>query len=113
MATTRTDRLGPAARPVAVPDELDDISGPKATGVIELPFHIRWSEPSLAYDLDLQADRMRVYEQVLREGTIDDVRRYIDGTELVELFDRLVLPPVVRKTWKQWIARHRRIDSGC
>jgi len=113
MATTRTDRLGPAARPVAVPDELDAIGGLKATGVVELPFHIRWSEPSIAYDLNRRTDRIRVYEQVLREGTQEDVRHYIDGSELVELFDDLVLPPAVRKPWKEWIDRHRGVDSDC
>ena len=98
---------------MAVPDELDAIGGLKATGVVELPFHIRWSEPSLAYDLNRRTDRIRVYEQVLREGTQEDVRHYIDGSELVELFDDLVLPPAVRKPWKEWIDRHREIDSDC
>jgi hypothetical protein len=36
---------------VMVPDELDAIGGLKATAVVELPFHVRWSEPSFAYDL--------------------------------------------------------------
>lgn len=42
---------------------------PKAAGEVELPFHIRWSGPSISYDLNDRADRARVYEQVLREGT--------------------------------------------
>ena len=113
MATTRTERLGPASRPVAVPDELDPVGGSKATGLVELPFHIRWSEPSLVYNLDLRADMIRVYEQVLREGTLEDVQHYIDGTKLVELFDDLVLPTPVRKAWKDWIHRQQEIDSDC
>lgn len=113
MATTRTERLGPASRPVAVPDELDPVDGLKATGIVELPFHIRWSEPSVVYNLDLRADRVRVYEQVLREGTPEDVQHYVEGTTLVELFDDLVLPPSVRKAWKEWIDRHPGIDPDC
>ena len=42
---------------------------------------------------------MRVYEQVLREGTNEDVRYYIVIDELLDLFDDLVLPPAVRQAW--------------
>lgn len=108
MAHTRSPVLGPAARPVAVPDDFDDGRGPKAHGVIELPFHIRWSGPPIAYDLDDRADRIRVYEQVLREGTENDVRFYVDADELREVFDELVLPPPVRRAWKAWLRRHAR-----
>ena len=85
----------------------------KASGVVELPFHIRWSEPSVAYDLGHREDRMRVYEQVLREGTSDDVRYYVDPDELDELFDDLVLPRYVRRAWSDWIARRRAVESAC
>jgi len=50
------------------------------------------ADPSITYDLGQRADRIRVYEQVLREGTEDDVRFYVDVGELVELFEELVLP---------------------
>jgi len=105
MAQTRTRELGPAARPVAVPDDLDDPSRPKASGSVELPFHIRWSGPPISYDLGDRADRARVYEQVLREGTADDVRHYIDGALLRELWDELVLPSAVRRAWAGWFER--------
>ena len=82
MARTRTRQLGPAARPVAVPEDLGDPSLPRAHGRVELPRHIRWSGPPITYDLDDRADRARVYEQVLREGAEDDVRYYIDPDEL-------------------------------
>ena len=107
MAHTRTPELGPATRPVAVPDDLG--SATKATGRVELPIHIRWSGPAVTYDLDDRADRARVYEQVLREGTEDDVRFYVDVDGLLELWDELVLPPTVRQAWAGWIARHRRV----
>ncbi len=108
MAHTRTYDLGPAARPVAVPEDLDEPSVPKARGRIELPLHIRWSGPPLTYDLADRGDRARVYEQVLREGTEDDVRFYIDADQLRELWDELVLPPAVRRAWADWLQRHCR-----
>ncbi len=108
MASTRSSELGPAARPVAVPDDLDDPTLRKARGEVELPLHIRWSGPPITYDLDDRADRARVYEQVLREGTEDDVRFYVDGHQLRDLFYELVLPPPVRRAWAGWLRRHSR-----
>ncbi len=107
MAHTRTHELGPAARPVAVPEGLDEPSLPKASGRIELPPHIRWSGPPITYDLADRADQARVYEQVLREGTEEDVRFYVDADKLLELWDELVLPPPVRRAWAGWLRHHR------
>lgn len=39
------------------------------------------------------------YEIVLREGTPEDVLRYVDGVPLVELWNELVLPRDVRAAW--------------
>src|SRR5262245_38757127 len=99
MAKTRSAKLGPASRPVAVPDDLDEFASTRAGGVVELPFHVRWSGPAVRYDLDDRADRARVYEQVLREGTDDDVRQFIDPDELRALWADLVLPRPVRAAW--------------
>lgn len=63
----------------------------------------------MTYDLDDPADRALVYEQVLREGTKDDVRFYIDPDQLAEIFDELVLPAPVREAWSDWLDRHRRV----
>jgi len=108
MALTRTPELGPASRPVAVPANLEDPSHAKASGRVQLPLHIRWSGAGVTYDLDDPVDRSRVYEQVLREGTEDDVRFYVAADSLLELWDDLVLPPAVRQAWGPWIEEHRR-----
>ncbi len=113
MATSRTPNLGPATRPVAVPDDLDDLTVPKAHGRVELPFHVRWSGPPLTYDLSDRVDRARVYEQVLREGTDDDVRYYIDPDQLLELWNELVLPPPVRRAWADWFRQQRGVELAC
>ncbi len=77
---------------MAVPDDVADPVITKAAGRVELPLHVRWSGPSKVYDLGKRTDRLRVYEQVLREGNDDDVRRFIDVDELLALWDELVLP---------------------
>lgn len=107
MARTRSRELGPAARPVAVPADFDDPSLTRARGRIVLPLHIRWSGPPIAYDLGDRSDRARVYEQVLREGSEDDVRFYVDPDQLYELWDELVLPPRVRRAWADWVLDRR------
>ena len=106
MSRTRNPWIGPAARPVAIPEDIDDPSL-KASDVVELPFHVRWSDPSITYDLGQRADRIRVYEQVRREDTEDDIRFYIEVGELVELFGELVLPPKVRRAWADSSANSR------
>lgn len=113
MTRTRSAVLGPDARPVAVPIDVDSQDLVKASGVIELPFHVRWSEPRMFYDLGIRADCIRVYEQVLREGTEDDVRFFIDVDQLHELWGELVLPPSVRRAWASWFRSRRSVELEC
>ena len=113
MAATRTSELGPASRPVAIPTDMVDDSAPKASGIISLPARVRWSGPDKTYDLGKRSDLIRVYEQVLREGTDDDVRHFIEPDTLAELWDDLVLPPHVRTAWANWFQQHRSIRLSC
>lgn len=110
----RSRSLGPDARPVAVPDDVDAPCHPKATGRVRLPATVEWSgEAPLTYDLDNVRERRRVYEEVLREGGDDDVRRYIDVEVLLADWDALVVPPRVRRAWADWFRHHRGIDLAC
>lgn len=93
-------------RPPAIPDDLDDVSIVKATGVVELPLHVQWSGRR-SYDLSDRADRARVYEVVLREGTEDDVRAFVRLDDLEELWDEVLLPAHVRAAWERWLAARR------
>src|SRR5271163_1514396 len=113
MGRARSLTLGPAARPVAIPEEFDDRGTPKASGIVTLPSNVRWSDPLVAYDMAVRKDRIRVYEQVHREGTEADVLHFIDPDQLVELFDELVLPPKVRQTWEEWFERHDEARAEC
>jgi hypothetical protein len=111
VARGRSRSLGPDARPVAVPDDVDDLRHVKARGRVTLPITVDWSgERPVVYDLGDQRDRRRVYELVLREGNDDDVRRYIDVDVLVEEWHALVLPPRVRRAWAAWFLRRRGLD---
>lgn len=91
-------------RPVEVPDDLDD-SAP-SSGRVRLPTDIAWSgQPD--YDLDDPQQLRRVYEQVLREGTADEIRAYVRASTLLEVWEELFLPPQVRRAWEPWVNAHR------
>mgnify|MGYP003348663905 FL=1 len=85
----------------------------EASGVVELPHHVCWSGDARSCDLSVRDDRRRVYEMVLREGTVEDIRRYITVDDLLDLWDELVLPLPVRQAWSQWLQEHGRSVTGC
>lgn len=101
------------AQAPAVPDDLDTTHVEKASGMVELPLHIRWSGPPRSYDLADRQQRARVYEQVLREGNEDDVRRFVRVDDLIDLWDELVLPRHVCRAWAEWLERHRGVSLTC
>ena len=109
----RSSTLGPSARPVAIPDDVDHPGVVKAHGVVELPLRVRWSGPVRRYDLGDRDGRARVYEQVLTEGTDDDVCFYVVVDDLVDMWPELVLPHHVRRAWAGWLAVHRGVDVAC
>jgi len=113
VTSMRSSTLGPDARPVFIPEDVDDPSIAKADGIVELPLHVRWSGPPKRYDLAQAADRARVYEQVLQEGTEADVRHYIGVDDLLAMWDDLVLPPRVRRAWAEWFRRNRNVEVAC
>jgi hypothetical protein len=80
---------------------------------VALPIHVRWSGPPKTYDLANRTDRVRVYEQVLREGNDFDVRYFIDVDEMLDLWDDLVLPVHVRQAWARCYRQRRGIDLAC
>jgi hypothetical protein len=113
VALSGTSKMGPFARPVELPEDIDDATVIKASGPIQLPLHVRWSGPPKTYDLEDRRDRARVYEQVLREGTAEDIRFFVDVDQLLDLWDDLVLPRFVRRAWADWFLRTRQIEIAC
>lgn len=89
-----------------LPRSLDELQGP-LTGSVGLPIWIFWSgsDPqSVRWDLADADARRSFYEVVLQEGGLDDVRRLVNGAELVRIWDRLYLPPWIRAAWTSLIA---------
>ena len=113
MESSRSSDLGPESRPVAIPDDFATASGDTASGVIRLPNRIRWSAPDLAFDMDIAADRHRVYELVLVDGNEEDVRHFVRFDELISIWGDIFLPAYVRKAWQEWFAAHHIDVPSC
>jgi hypothetical protein len=88
-----------------MPESLDELTG-SLVGVVELPLRLSWSgsPDRRAFDLAVEHDRRMLYEVVLTEGTVEDLRRYVDAAELLRLWSGLWLSPHVRRAWQPLIA---------
>ena len=75
--------------------------------VVELPFHLYWSDDNNRFDLSKHARLRSMYQIVLTEGTADDVRTYINRALLIDVWNDLWLSPAVHEAWDSWIEAHR------
>jgi hypothetical protein len=76
------------------------------SGHIALPAELFWSGASprdVRWDLSDPDRRRDLYEIVLVNGTLDDITRLVSGPSLVEVWDRMYLPPHVRSAWRSII----------
>lgn len=91
-------------RSACVPDRLPGrLPVAHALGDVVLPTRLNWSQSGRRYRLRDRRERARVYEVVLREGEPGDILTLVDGALLVDLWDELVLPAMVRKAWEPLI----------
>jgi transcriptional regulator with XRE-family HTH domain len=98
------ERPAGRGRTAIVPTTLPRLPLTEAFASVELPLHLNWSDPGRQFDLRDRADRARLYEIVIREGTSEDILRYIDGALLIDLWDELVLPSAIRSRWAPLVA---------
>jgi hypothetical protein len=87
------------AKPVVVPNHLEDLVGP-TTGVVDLPRHLQWSG-NPHYDLDQPGRIADLYRTVLNEAaTPDDLCRHLDRATLLRLWSTIWLPAWLRSEWE-------------
>jgi hypothetical protein len=96
-------------RVALVADSLAELRGP-TDGTVELPRRLVWQAPELRrFDLDDPYERGRLYEIVLREAIrLDELRAWLDGVVLRQVWSELYLPRGVRRAWEE---RHRELRS--
>jgi hypothetical protein len=92
-------------RDAPIPRALDELHGP-LHGEVGLPARVFWSGPNpraVRWDLADPGRRRDLYEIVLIEGDIEDIRELVSGPELVRLWERMYLPSWVRSAWQPLI----------
>ena len=87
-------------RPASVPNRLWRLPVREALATVTLPLDLNWSRPGAEFRLADRRERARLYEIVLREGSPDDIRRYIDGSLLIDAWPDIVLPREIRRAWQ-------------
>jgi hypothetical protein len=86
-------------RPYLATETLDELVGP-TDGIIDLPQRLDWSEQG-RYNLDDLRELCLMYERVLRESmNVADLRNYLNGAMLRQVWSRLFLPRRVRDLWE-------------
>lgn len=94
-----TGRTYAENRPYLVPETMEELAGP-LTGIVMLPERLDWSERA-EFRLDDPAERNLMYERVIREATRpDDLRTYLNGEVLRDVWRSLYLPVRVRRLWE-------------
>ena len=87
---------------MSVPGSLVELRG-MLEGVVCMPARLFWQGPNLRsvrWDLSDRRRRRDFYEIVLVKGTLDDICGFVNGPELVRLWDEMLLPPWVREAWR-------------
>jgi hypothetical protein len=72
-------------------------------GIVCMPARLFWQGPNLRsvrWDLSDRRRRRDFYEIVLVKGTLDDICGFVNGPELVRLWDEMFLPPWVCEAWR-------------
>jgi hypothetical protein len=88
------------------PAQWDGSSGP-VEGIVELPFHVYWSDDNNRFDLSNRARLTSIYQIVLTEGSTGDVVAFVYRELLLGVWDELWLSPAVHEAWDSWIQAHR------
>ena len=90
----------PRGRRIHVPNRLWQLNPVDAFRTVQLPLSINWSNPGKEFDLSIRRQRARLYEIVIREGMPKDILKFIDGSLLIDLWQEIVLPQVIRTHWE-------------
>jgi len=82
------------------------MSGPTG-GVVDLPFHLYWSDDNSRFDLAKRARLRSMYQIVLTEGSTADVVAFVNRDVLLDVWDELWLSQAVHEAWDSWVQTHR------
>lgn len=81
-----------------LPATLADLAGP-ASGVVDLPRYLYWG-PERTVDLSDRVEVQRMYQAVVRIGTVADQIEWLNREVLLANWDNLVLPTRCLDAWE-------------
>jgi hypothetical protein len=85
-------------KPYYAPANIADLIGP-ADGTIKLPLHLYWG-PDRWFNLLHRSSLRDVYQMVLEEGSIADIKQYLNHDVLIAIWDDLHLPTRLSNLWE-------------
>jgi hypothetical protein len=86
-------------RPAYVVEDIKDLTA-QPTGIVTLPLSLNWT-PENSYDVSDTWQKQKFYEVILSEAhSENDIKDYINGEELTELWEHLRIPTRVRYAWE-------------
>lgn len=93
-------RQDPEIGQYVVPEQLWSVPMPDCFSKIQVFGPLFNSRRPRVWDLSVEAERIEFYEWVIRRGAIDLMLDSLDGILLMQVWDRLRLPVVIREAWQ-------------
>jgi hypothetical protein len=85
-------------KPYSIVEDLHQLHGP-AGGVVELPHSVLWAPGGPQVDLDEPGGTTLVYQTVLAEGTVEDLKHLLRRDRPIAVRSELMLDRPVRDVW--------------
>jgi transcriptional regulator with XRE-family HTH domain len=93
-------RQDPEIGQYLVPERLWSVPMPDCFSKVQVLGVLFKSRRPRVWDLSVEAERIEFYEWVIVRGTSDLMLDSVDGILLMQVWERLQLPEVVRETWQ-------------
>lgn len=87
-------------KPYFLPDSLDELYGP-SEGIVLLPQSVYWQADRFNIDLSKLGKIEMVYQNVLAEGLLEDICRFVNADHLRRVWHRLRLDRRLRSMWEE------------
>ena len=83
-----------------VPERLWSVPMPDCFGKIQVLGALLKQRRPRVWDLSVEAERIDYYEWVIRRGVTQLMLESVDGVLLMQVWDRMNLPTVIREAWQ-------------
>ena len=93
-------RQDPKIGQYVVPERLWSVPMPDCFSKVQVLGALFQSSRPRVWDLSVEAERIEFYQWVIGRGAIDLMLDSVDGILLMQVWDRLTLPEVIRETWQ-------------